>query len=132
MSERATLRRRAIFDQELIELAVVVDRRLDVLRIDLVALIDGPGNLVSCEEIGNDVTVVAVAHDRVSECVTASLEHLRDQTVELRERLAGRRLHVVVELLPPAFPEMLVETGFEHSPPTFAIEEAFKPVKRAR
>jgi len=130
--DRLSLRCSAVLDQELVQLAVVLDRRFDVLWIDLFALLDGPGDLAGRQEVGDDVTIVAFANDGVVDCVTAHLEHLRDQAVELRQSFARRRLHVLVELLPPAFPEVLVEPGLKHSLPIFAGGRAFKPVNRAR
>jgi phosphoribosylamine---glycine ligase len=126
------LRGAALDDEVVEERAIALDRGGDVAWVDLLVVVDLTRDLVSGEELRNDVAIVTLAHDRIVDGVPASLEHLVDEPVDLRERLGRRRLEILLELLPLALPLVLVQSRLEHPLLGSAFQRAFKPVGTAR
>jgi hypothetical protein len=106
-----------------VELAVVLARRLNVPGIDLLPCSTARVISRAARKFGDDVTIVALAHDRVIDGVA-----LAPSICAIRPSSSDNASDGDV----CTFPKVVVEAGFKHSVPTFAIEGAFEPVKSAR
>jgi hypothetical protein len=98
-----------------VELAVEPHGRADVARIDRRSLLDESGDpsrlLVVTDDLGLDAVVGDVVVDRDA----LIDQHPLDQVADLRKRLRGRILELLLECLPLGLPFVAVEAWIPHA-----------------